>query len=181
MREERPIPRLIEKNDKILNGEVRLIDVNNDQLGIMPAEEALAKAQERGADLVLVAEQLVPPVCRIMNFGKHVYEKKKLVRDQRKKQVKTGSKTKELKFHANIDTHDYEIKLNHIKGFLKKGYKVKVSLFFRGREMRNTEHGMKFMINLGKEIQDVGNIESNPRLIGRNIGMLLIPISQKNV
>ena len=159
--------------------DVRLIDTNNDQLGILPVTEALELASKQAKDLVVVAEQATPPVCRIMNFGKFIYEKNKRGRDQKKKQTRTASKTKEIKFHANIDIHDYQIKLNHIKGFLEKGHKVKASLFFRGREMKNTEKGMELMSRIGDDIVDVGSVEARPRLIGRNIHMLLAPISHK--
>ena len=159
--------------------EVRLVDENNEQLGIVQMEEAQAMAEQRGFDLVLVAEQGIPPVCRIMNYGKFVYERNKRGRDHKKKQVKTGSKSKEIKFHANIDPHDYMIKVNHIKNFLRKGYKVKVSLFLRGREVRNKDIGVELMNRIGKEIEEVGTVESQPRLVGRNVGMYLAPISQK--
>ena len=159
--------------------DVRLIDSNNEQLGILSLEKAIELAAKEAKDLVVVAEQATPPVCRIMNFGKYVYEKNKRGRDQKKKQTRTSSKTKEIKFHANIDTHDYNIKLSHIKNFLSKGFKVKASLFFRGREMKNTDKGMDLMVRIGDDITEVGSVESTPRLIGRNIHMLLAPISHK--
>ena len=174
------IPRIVDKNDPALKEcEVRLVDENNEQLGIVPMKDAQAMAEQRGFDLVLVAEQSTPLVCRMMNYGKFVYERNKRGRDHKKKQVKTGSKSKEIKFHANIDAHDYMIKVNHIRNFLKKGFKVKVSLFLRGREVRNKEIGVELMNKVGKEIEDLGTVESQPRLIGRNVGMYLAPISQK--
>ncbi len=126
---------------------------------------------------MLVADDSDPPVCRIMNFGKYRYERKRRGREQKKKQA--SHKSKEIKFHANIDPHDYGIKLNHIRGFLEKGHKVKVSLFFRGREMRNTEHGMELMTKVVKDIADIGMAEAQPRRVGRNIGMYLSPLSHK--
>ena len=114
-----------------------------------------------------------------MNFGKMVYEKNKKGRDQKKKSTKGSSKSKEIKFHANIDSHDYNIKLNHIRGFLEKGFKVKVSLFFRGREVRNKDQGMVLMMKVLGDIEDIGSAESQPKLVGRNIGMYLAPISTK--
>ena len=141
--------------------------------------DAQALAEQKGFDLVIVAENSDPPVCRIMNFGKFVYEKNKRGRDHRKKQIKTGSKSKEVKFHANIDPHDYQIKLNHIKNFLQKGYKVKISLFLRGREMRNKDIGIELMKKIEVDIQGVGVTESAPRMVGRNVGMYLAPVSQK--
>ena len=148
-------------------------------MGIVPVENAHVLASERGFDLVLVGENSDPPVCRIMNYGKFVYERNKRGRDQRKKSAKTANKSKEIKFHANIDPHDYKIKLNQIRGFLQKGFKVKASLFFRGREMRNKELGLDLMTRVGKDVEDVATIESAPRLVGRNVGMFLAPLSKK--
>ncbi len=143
----------------------------------MPVEDALKLAEEKGFDLVLVAEQSTPPVCRLMNYGKFTYEKKKQVRGQKKKQHK--QKNKEIKFHANIDPHDYEIKVNRIKHFLQKGCRVKVSLFFRGRELRNTEKGMELMEQVKSDITSLGVVDSQPKMVGRNISMHIVPISHK--
>jgi translation initiation factor IF-3 len=112
-----------------------------------------------------------------MNFGKHQYEQKRKMRDQKKKQV--TQKNKEIKFHANIDQHDYEIKLNRIVAFLKKGNRVKVSLFFRGREMTHREIGMQLMERVSEEIEVYGIAENRPRMIGRSIVMFLNPNSAK--
>ncbi len=145
----------------------------------MSVDDALKLAKEKELDLVAVSEQSDPPVCRIMNFGKFVFEKKKRFREQHKKQRQASHKNKEIKFHANIDVHDYSIKMKHIRAFLEKGYKVKVSLFFRGREMRNKQKGMELMERIADEIQEIGTLDSRPRLVGRNIGMYLAPISHK--
>lgn len=128
-------------------------------------------------DLVLVADRATPPVCRIMNFGKRQYEQKRKMRDQKKKQV--TQKNKEIKFHANIDQHDYDIKLNRIIAFLKKGNRVKVSLFFRGREVTHREIGMQLMERIAEEIALYGISENRPRMIGRSIVMFLNPNSAK--
>ena len=158
--------------------QIRLIDPNHeDQSGMMAVSEAMVLAKEQGLDLVVVAERADPPVCRFMNFGKYIYEKNKQVRDQKKKHVK--QKSKEIKFHPNIDQHDYMIKLNHMRKFLEHGCRVKVSLFFRGREMKNKEKGMALMERVRDHINDIGVVDSEPRLVGRNISMQIVPLSNK--
>jgi translation initiation factor IF-3 len=176
--EETPISRPVKANDPAVRGkEVRLVGPDNQQFGIVPVDDAIAKAEEASMDLVLVADRATPPVCRIMNFGKHQYEQKRKMRDQRKKQV--TQKNKEIKFHANIDQHDYDIKLNRIVAFLKKGNRVKVSLFFRGREVTHRDIGMLLMERVAEEIEVYGVAENRPRMIGRSIVMFLNPNSAK--
>jgi translation initiation factor IF-3 len=152
-REERPISRIVKANDPALRGgKVRLIDADNNQLGLLGVREALLKAEEEGMDLVLVADKAEPPVCRLMNFGKYIYEKNKRERDQKRKQQQ--HKVKEVKFHANIDPHDYEIKRDHIIAFLEKSHRVKVSLVMRGREMAHKELGLTLMRRLVEELRE---------------------------
>jgi translation initiation factor IF-3 len=140
-------------------------------------DAALARAAEVGLDLVVVAEQADPPVCRLMNFGKFLYEKKRREREHKKKQ--STNKQKEVKFHANIDSHDFDIKVNHILAFLNKGYKVKVSLFLRGREIARRETGAEVMQRVQERVQEHCNIEQTPRMNGRNVIMYLAPLSHK--
>lgn len=152
-----------------------MIDADNTQLGIVSFSEAIERAREAGKDLVLVAPNSNPVVCRIMNFGKFIYQKNKQIRDQRKKQV--VRKLKEVKFHANIDEHDYQVKLNHIIEFLKKGNRVKVSLFFRGREMIHRDSGRALLERVIEAIGEYGTVDAPPRLAGRNMSMQLAPVS----
>jgi translation initiation factor IF-3 len=152
---------------------VRLIASNNEQLGILPIGDARIRAKAVGLDLVLVSDQTNPPVCRLMNFGKHQYEKKRQLRDQRKKHH--VHRNKEIKFHVNIDPHDYKFKVEHIKQFLAKGHRVKVSLFYRGRENAHREKGMELMKQVIVDIGEFATIENPPRMVGRNLSMLLSP------
>lgn len=135
------------------------------------------RADNLGLDLVEVASKVDPPVCRIMDYGKFQYQESKRQRDARKKQ--TQHKVKEIKFHPNIDTHDYETKLNHLIAFLGKGDKVKVSMFFRGREMAHAELGMELMQRVVKDVNDVASVDAPPRRSGRVISMMFSPKARK--
>ncbi len=158
-------------------GTVRLVDGENQQLGVVPVAEALAKAQESGLDLVLVADKAEPPVCRLMNFGKYQYEKNRREREQRKKQV--VNKVKEVKFHANIDVHDLEIKTHHILEFLQKGYRVKVSLVMRGREVTHKEIGLGLVQRVVAAVSTHGVVEMDARQMGRIVSLQLAPRTGK--
>src|SRR5437867_5164677 len=141
-----PIRTFIRVNERIRVREVRLIDADGKQVGVVPAVEALKMARQRGLDLVEVAAAAQPPVCRILDFGKYRYELDKRERESRKHQA--GSKLKELKFHANIDDHDFGVKVNHARGFLEKDMRVKCSLYFRGREITHIDFGKQVMERL---------------------------------
>jgi len=143
----------------------------------VPFEEALARAQSLGLDLVEVARQANPPVCRIMDFGKFQYQESKKQRDAKKKQHQ--NRLKEIKFHPNIDDHDYQTKLRHVLEFLEKGYKVKASMFFRGREMAHTEKGQEVMERLIEDTRDYGTPEAPLRRIGRSFQLYLAPGTKK--
>jgi translation initiation factor IF-3 len=160
-------------NGKIRAREVRTIDADGGQLGVIALNEALRRAQQAGMDLVEIAPTAQPPVVRIMDFGKYRYEQSRRDREARKHHQAT--KVKELKFHANIGDHDYQIKLRHIKGFLEENIRVKVSLYFRGREMAHQEIGHALMRKLLEDCSDVGHAEMDPKLIGRGIHMMLAP------
>ncbi len=152
---------------------MRAIDVDGKQLGVVPTSQALAVAQQRGLDLVEVAPNATPPVCRITDFGKYKYEQTKREREARKHHHAT--KLKEIKLRLNIDPHDYEIKLNHLRDFLQEGMKVKVSLMLRGRENAHPEFGEKMMQKVIGDVQGLGRAEIPPRLMGRSIHMMLSP------
>jgi len=143
----------------------------------MSFDEAIAKAQETGEDLVEVAGQADPPVCRIMNYGKYVYEKNKRQKQARKKQHL--HKLKEIKFHPNIDGHDFDTKINHAIAFLDKGYKVKVSMYFRGREMAHTDLGIEVMDRVAEACKEHGHVEGDRRRAGRMISYVLSPGAKK--
>lgn len=135
-------------------------------------------AQQNGLDLVEISPQAKPPVCRIMDYGKFKYERDKKKKEAKKNQA--SAKLKEIKFHANVDEHDYDTKLRHAKEFLDAGHKVKVSLFFRGRENAHQELGYELMNRVKGDIKDIGQVEQEPRLMGRNLNMMLSPKSGKS-
>lgn len=153
--------------------QVRLIDENEDNLGLVDLDEALRRAEEAGQDLVEIAGRANPPVCRIMDFGKFQYEEKKRQKEKQKKQQSV--KLKEVQFHPNIEEHDYQTKLKRIKGFLEKGNKVKVIVFFRGREMAHKDIGYELMKRVIEDVSDIGSVDKKPSAAGRNIIMYLSP------
>jgi translation initiation factor IF-3 len=152
---------------------VRVIDADGKQLGVIPISQALSTAQQQGCDLVEVAPNATPPVCRIVDFGKYKYEQEKREREARKHQHAT--KLKEIKIRLNIDPHDYETKVNHMKGFLGDGMKVKVTMMLRGRENAHPEYGNQMMHKIIGDVQDCGRPEVMPKLMGRSITMMISP------
>jgi translation initiation factor IF-3 len=151
--------------------EVRVINADGEQLGILETREAIRKAEEQGLDLVEVAPTAKPPVCRIMDFGKYKYEMAKKAHESRKHQ--TVIVVKEIKLRPRTDEHDVNFKLNNIKRFLEEGHKVKVSVMFRGREMAHTEQGRAVLQRIVTELQNDAVIEQPPRMEGRNMMLLL--------
>lgn len=156
-----------------------MIDVNGDQMGVVPVEEAQASARERGLDLVEVAPNARPPVCRIMDYGRYKYEQAKADREARKKQHVT--QMKEIKMRPNIEEHDFEFKTRHIRRFLEERNKVKVTIMFRGREMAHTENGREVLDDVIEEIGDLAVVEQEARLEGRNMFLILAPNSRAGV
>jgi translation initiation factor IF-3 len=163
-------------NDAIRVREVRLIDENGQQLGIKPIRFAQDYANERGLDLVEVAPQAEPPVCRVMNFSKYRYEQELKAKAARKHQSQIV--IKEIKFRPKVGVHDYETKKGHVLRFLKARDKVKVTIMFRGREMVHPERGEALLMRLFEDIKDYAVIESPPNLDGRNMIMMLAPTKE---
>ena len=160
-------------NQMIRAPEIRCLLPDGAQAGIMSLRDALKLSEERGLDLVEISPNAEPPVCRIMDYGKFKYEE-----GQRKKQAKKSqskSVIKEVKFHANVDENDYQIKLRNIRGFLADGDKVKLTLQFRGRENAHREIGDEVMKRVCLDLADVAVVEQEPRLLGRAINGLLGP------
>jgi translation initiation factor IF-3 len=153
---------------------VRVIGPDGKQAGVMPTSQALGLAQQHAMDLVEIAPNANPPVCKVVEYGKFKYEQEKKEREARKHQH--ADKLKEIKLRLNIDDHDYETKLNHMREFLQDGIKVKVSLFFRGRENAHTEYGDVLMKRVLTDLNGVCHVEVPPRLMGRSIHMLLGPV-----
>lgn len=162
-------------NEGIRAKEVRLVGPDGKQIGIKPVEEALRIAEDMDLDLVEVAPLADPPVCKIMDYGKYRYEQTVKMKEARKKQAVVVYK--EMKMRPKIDRHDYEIKKRHIERFLRAGNKVKVTVMFRGREMSHTDLGRSLLQQLAEELAELGTVESEPKLEGRNMQMILTPLS----
>lgn len=163
----------IRVNDRIRAREIRVIDENGVQLGILPPYEALRIARERGLDLVEVSPNAVPPVCRIQDYGRYLYEKEKSERAARKKQKVIT--VKEVKFSVTVDEHDYQTKKNQAVRFLNEGDKVKASLRFRGRQMAHRELGYNIINRLIQDIGEAGVVEFMPRMEGTILHAILAP------
>ena len=149
-----------------------IVAATNQQLGVLRLDEAIRRARSVGLDLVEIAPNAQPPVCRIVDFGKFRYDLSK--QDKEKKQVTT--KVKEVKFRVNIDEHDYITKVRHAEDFLDKGNKVKVHLQFRGREMAHQELGMLVVQRVREDLVGMAHVDMEPKLVGRAIGMTLSPL-----
>jgi len=160
-------------NNKIKAKDVRVVGTEGEQLGIMQLEDALKLAREKNLDLVNVAPQAKPPVCRIMDFGKYKYEQSKREKEARKKQRSIS--VKEVKVRPNIEEHDFQVKVRNGKRFLEAGDKVKVSVIFRGREITHPELGKKLCLQMAEELDDVSVVERPPKIEGRNMIMILAP------
>lgn len=164
-------------NDAIEAREVRLIAEDGEQVGIVPFDEALERARSEDLDLVLMAADAEPPVCRIMDYGKHVFELKKERNLQKKKQKQT--QLKEMKFRPGTEEGDYQVKLRNIRRFLEDGDKAKVTLRFRGREMLHQDLGLDLMNRVSEDLAEISNVETAPKMEGRQMTMILAPRSRK--
>lgn len=161
-------------NEQIRISPVRVIGADGSQLGILPIEAARESAREQGLDLVEVAPNARPPVCRIMDWGKHQYEQQKAAREARKRQHTID--IKEVKLRPGTDSHDLEVKLRNARRFLEKGQKVKVTVRYRGREMRRPEIGQELLDKISTELDDLASVESRSReIMGRQLTMMLAP------
>lgn len=161
-------------NQEIRVKEVRLIDENGENKGIVPVKEALLLADEAGLDLIEISPQAVPPVCKIMDYGKYKYEQQKKKNEARKNQKIVN--IKELKLRPMIDVHDYEVKVKQAKKFLSQGDKVKFTIRFKGREMSANDMGRKVLDNLVDDLENICKVESEPKLEGRQIMMVVAPL-----
>ena len=170
---------LIAAQESRINGEirapkVRLIGVDGSQFGIFDNADAQRIAEEQNLDLVEIAPNADPPVCRIMDYGKFKYEQAVKAKKARKNQTKI--EIKEMKFRPKIDTGDYETKKNHVLRFLRKGARVKVTIMFRGREMAHPEQGLNVLERLAEDLKPYATVEQQPKMEGRNMHMLVAPI-----
>ena len=172
------IDKNIRVNHRIRAKEIRVIDDNNEQLGILTPQAALKIAEERGLDLVEVAPTATPPVCRIMDYGKYLYQLNKKLHEAKKHQKNIT--VKEVKFRPNTDEHDYEFKKNNIIRFLKQGDKVKASVFFRGREIVHQSIGRALLDRLIEELAEVGAVEARAKMEGPNLIAIFSPKAKES-
>src|SRR5690242_17570693 len=171
--------RFIRTNERIRAREIRVIDDEGKQIGVMPPYEALKMARERNLDLVEISPTAQPPVCRIMDYGKFLYQQEKKEREAKKHQ-KTIT-VKEVKFRINVDEHDYQTKKNHVLRFLDDGDKVKATIFFRGREMTRQMLGRQILDRLIKDLGDKAIVEFRPRQEGNTLHLILAPTKAQPV
>ncbi len=169
----RPAEPQTRTNEAIRAPRLRLVDENGEQLGIKMRDEALAYAHGKDLDLVEVAPNADPPVCRVMDYGKYRYEQEQKAKTARKHQTQIN--VKEIKLRPKIGTHDYETKKGHVVRFLKDRAKVKVTIMFRGREATHPERGRDLLMRLADDVKELGQIEMQPVLDGRNMVMVLAP------
>ena len=164
-------------NEEIRANEVRLISPTGEQLGVKSLTEALRIALESDLDLVEVAAQADPPVCRIMDYSKYRYEQE--LKEKKARKHQTSTVVKEIKLRPKIEDHDFNVKKKHVTRFLEGGARVKVTIMFRGRELAHTDIGRRLLDRLAEEVKDLGTVESNPKLDGRNMIMVLAPLAHR--
>ena len=163
-------------NEEIVAKEVKVIDENGEQLGIMPVSEAQKLADERELDLVEVAPSADPVVCKIMNYGKYKYEHARKEKESKKKQKVV--EIKEIRLSSTIDTHDFEFKSKNARKFLEDGNKVKATIKFKGREVNNTTFGANVLNKFAESLEDVGTVDKAPKLEGRSMMLMINPKQQ---
>lgn len=168
----RPWQRGPRRNERIRAREVRVIGPKGDQIGVMATEQAIKLAREAGMDLVEISANARPPVCRILDFGKYMYEQSKRTKENKS----ASSRIKEVKFRVKTDEHDYMTKLRRAEDFLAKGHKVKLTLTFRGRENEHRDLGFNNINRAVEDLKGVGSLDSPARLAGRNINAMISPL-----
>jgi len=161
-------------NEDIAYDRIRLVSETGEQLGIVTSDEARTIAEERGMDLVEIAPNAEPPVCRLMDYGKYLYASAKKKQESKKKQKQIT--VKEIKFRPGTDIGDYDIKVRNLTRFLDAGNKVKVTLRFRGREMAHQELGMEMLKRVEEDLKEIGVVEQMPKMEGRQMVMVLAPV-----
>lgn len=169
-RPQRDLPKI---NERVRFPKIRVIDSDGEQLGILTPEEGREIANERELDLVLVSENADPPVCRIMDYGKYKFEQEKKAREAKKKQH--SADVKEVKMRYKIDQHDYQVRINQAKRFLKSGDKVKATVNFRGREIQHSHLAVALLKRMAADLEEFADIQQAPKREGRNMMMFLSP------
>jgi translation initiation factor IF-3 len=168
-----PVRELPNINDRISYPNLRVVDADGSQLGVISREQALEVARERELDLVLVSEKADPPVCRIMDYGKYKFEQEKKAKEAKKKAHQT--EVKEVKMRYKIDSHDYQVRIGQAVRFLKSGDKVKCTVIFRGREIQHTALAEQLLMRMAKDLEENAEIQQPPKREGRNMIMFLSP------
>lgn len=166
------------RNERIRIPQIRVVDEEGNQLGIMATADALSVARDKGLDLVEVAPNADPPVCRIMDYGKFKYQQQKRQQEAKKKQ--TVIQIKEVKFRPKTDEHDYQTKLRKIKEFLEKGDRCKVTIFFRGREIVHKDRGVAVLDRVVEDTKDLAKVEQQPASEGRTMSMMIAPVRKQD-
>ncbi len=165
----------VRKNERIRAREVRLLGVEGNQIGVVSRDDALRAAKEMGLDLVEISASARPPVCRILDFGKYMYEQSKRQKENKAK-ASSSSKIKEVKFRVRTEEHDYMTKLRRGEEFLYKGNKLKLSLMFRGRENEHKNLGVEVLAKAAVDLSHVGAADTTPRLSGRHVNLIMSPL-----
>ncbi|MCX8506831.1 MAG: translation initiation factor IF-3 [Alphaproteobacteria bacterium] len=160
-------------NEEITIAQLRLVDQDGEMMGVVSRHEALEKAAAAGLDLVEVAPNADPPVCKILDYGKYKYEEQKRKNEARKKQKVI--EIKEIKLRPTIDDNDYNVKIRAMKRFIEEGDKVKITLRFRGRELTHQDLGMKLMLQVKQDLEEDSKVEQHPKMEGRQMIMVLVP------
>ncbi|TVP74502.1 MAG: translation initiation factor IF-3 [Gemmatimonadales bacterium] len=173
MREQR-----VRVNEQIRISPVRLIGAEGEQIGVVSVDEARDRADDAGLDLVEVAPDARPPVCRLMDYGKYRYEMQRKAREARRKQHTVS--VKEVKYRPGIENHDYEFKTRHVRRFLEDGDKVRITIMFRGRQLSHPEIGVQVMERVMEDAKDLAKVEARPSREGRTMTMVLAPLVQKD-
>lgn len=173
MIEKKPNRDLPQINERIRFPQIRVIDTDGAQLGIMTPRDARQMAEEKELDLVLVSDKADPPVCRIMDYGKFKFEQEKKAREAKKKQH--TSDVKEVKMRYKIEEHDYQVRIHQAERFLKDGDKVKATIMFRGREIQHTDLAEALLNRMATDLQEIGELQQAPKKEGRNMMMLIAP------
>jgi len=167
------IAKELKHNEQIRVRQVRLIDGEGQQVGVVDTKDALQRARDVDLDLVLVGENAQPPVAKMMDYGKYRYELQQQEKEARKRSRQQEMKA--IKFRVKIDEHDYQTKVGHVKRFLKGGHKVKVTIMFRGRERTHPELGQELLHRVGQDVSEIGAVESSPTIAGMDMNMVLAP------
>ncbi|RKZ30942.1 translation initiation factor IF-3 [bacterium] len=164
-------------NERIRVKKVKVIGPDGNLLGVMPTNVALQKAYDMDLDLVEIAPRENPPICKIIDYGKYLYDLKKKEKEAKKKQM--GTQMKEIRFTSRIGEHDYQVKLRHIREFLQDGHRVRISVRFRGREITHKELGQELLEKLIEDTKDISKVDRGPKMEGRFMTLQLVPAKKK--